>query len=129
MKIIINIIASIVFVIQFAFSAFSMLSMQKPITFNEMLYNDFLLVALPCSCIIVLIFLLLYNLNCIFLKNRIINVFFLVVGILAIYIHFYQLFVLNDLILISVVLLLIDCIVIHWIIKNFISNKTTRCIM
>jgi len=121
MKIIVNMIAGIAFIVQFAFSAFSMLSMQKPITINEIFYNNMLLVALPCSSIIVLLFLLLYNFNYKFLNNKIINVFFFVIGILALYIHAYQLFVLHDLILISVVLLLIDCYVIIRVIKLFIK--------
>ena len=121
MKIIVNMIAGIAFIVQFAFSAFSMLSMQKPITINEILYNYMLLVALPCSSIIVLLFLLLYNFNYKFLNNKIINVFFFVIGILALYIHAYQLFVLHDLILISVVLLLIDCYVIIRVIRLFIK--------
>lgn len=121
MKIIVNIIAGIAFIVQFAISAFSMLSMQKPITINEILYNNMLLVALPCSSIIVLLFLLLYNFNYKFLNNKIINVFFFVIGILALYIHAYQLFVLHDLILISVVLLLIDCYVIIRVIRLFIK--------
>jgi hypothetical protein len=121
MKIIVNMIAGIAFIVQFAFSAFSMLSMQKPITINEIFYNNMLLVALPCSSIIVLLFLLLYNFNYKFLNNKIINVFFFVIGILALYIHAYQLFVLHDLILISVVLLLIDCYVIIRVIRLFIK--------
>lgn len=121
MKIIVNMIAGIAFIVQFAFSAFSMLSMQKPITINEIFYNYMLLVALPCSSIIVLLFLLLYNFNYKFLNNKIINVFFFVIGILALYIHAYQLFVLHDLILISVVLLLIDCYVIIRVIRLFIK--------
>jgi hypothetical protein len=121
MKIIVNIIAGIAFIVQFAFSAFSMLTMQKPITINEIFYNNMLLVALPCSSIIVLLFLLLYNFNYKFLNNKIINVFFSVIGILALYIHAYQLFVLHDLILISVVLLLIDCYVIIRVIRLFIK--------
>ena len=121
MKIIVNIIAGIAFIVQFAFSAFSMLTMQKPITINEIFYNNMLLVALPCSSIIVLLFLLLYNFNYKFLNNKIINVFFSVIGILALYIHAYQLFVLHDLILISVVLLLIDCYVIIRVIILFIK--------
>jgi hypothetical protein len=121
MKIIVNIIAGIAFIVQFAFSAFSMLTMQKPITINEIFYNNMLLVALPCSSIIVLLFLLLYNFNYKFLNNKIINVFFFVIGILALYIHAYQLFVLHDLILISVVLLLIDCYVIIRVIRLFIK--------
>lgn len=122
MKIIVNMIAGIAFIVQFAFSAFSMLSMQKPITINEIFYNYMLLVALPCSSIIVLLFLLLYNFNYKFLNNKIINVFFFVIGILALYIHAYQLFVLHeDLMLISVVLLLIDCYVIIRVIRLFIK--------
>ena len=121
MKIIVNMIAGIAFIVQFAFSAFSMLSMQKPITINEIFYNNMLLVALPCSSIIVLLFLLLYNFNYKFLNNKIINVFSFVIGILALYIHAYQLFVLHDLILISVVLLLIDCYVIIRVIRLFIK--------
>ena len=99
----------------------NILSLNSPVTLNEILYNDLLIVALPCSDIIVVIFLLLYNFNYKFLRNRIINVFFLVVGILALYIHAFQLFVLNDLILISIVLSLIDSIVIVWTIKNIRS--------
>lgn len=123
MKIVVNTIAIIALFIQFAYSAFNMLSMQKPITSNDMLYNYFLLVALPCSDIIVIVFLLLYNFDYIFLKNRIINVLFLIIGILAMYIHVYQLFILNDLILSSIVLLLIDSFVFYRIIKKIMNSK------
>lgn len=123
MRIIINPIAVVSLVVQFAYSALNILSLNSPVTLNDILYNDLLIVALPCSDIIVVIFLLLYNFNYKFLRNRIIHVFFLVVGILALYIHAFQLFVLNDLILISIVLSLIDSIVIVWTIKNIRSKQ------
>ena len=121
MRIIINPIAVVSLIVQFAYSALNILSLNSPVTLNEILYNDLLIVALPCSDIIAVIFLLLYNFNYKFLRNRIINVFFLVIEILALYIHAFQLFVLNDLILISIVLSLIDSIVIVWTIKNIRS--------
>ena len=127
MRIIINPIAVVSLIVQFAYSALNILSLNSPVTLNEILYNDLLIVALPCSDIIVVIFLLLYNFNYKFLRNRIINVFFLVIGILALYIHAFQLFVLNDLILISIVLSLIDSIVIVWTIKNIRSVQKWAC--
>lgn len=127
MRIIINPIAVVSLIVQFAYSALNILSLNSPVTLNEILYNDLLIVALPCSDIIVVIFLLLYNFNYKFLRNRIINVFFLVIGILALYIHAFQLFVLNDLILISIVLSLIDSIVIVWTIKNIRSKQKWAC--
>ena len=123
MRIIINPIAIVSLIVQFAYSALNILSLNSPVTLNEILYNDLLIVALPCSDIIVVIFLLLYNFNYKFLRNRIINVFFFVIGFLALYIHAFQLFVLNDLILISIVLSLIDSIVIVWTIKNIRSKQ------
>lgn len=127
MRIIINPIAVVSLIVQFAYSTLNILSLNSPVTLNEILYNDLLIVALPCSDIIVVIFLLLYNFNYKFLRNRIINVFFLVIGILALYIHAFQLFVINDLILISIVLSLIDSIVIVWTIKNIRSIQKLAC--
>lgn len=125
MKVLINIIAVIALIVQSIFSIFNILIMKHPETFSQSLYNDFVFISSLCSCIIVFIFLLLYNSKNIKLKNKIISIIFLIIATLATYIHINQLFVLNDMILTSVVLLLIDGYVVHAIWKNLLGHKTT----
>ena len=48
MRIIINPIAVVSLVVQFAYSALNILSLNSPVTLNDILYNDLLIVALPC---------------------------------------------------------------------------------
>ncbi len=122
MRVLINIIAVIALIIQSIFSVFNILIMKQPETFSQSSYNYFVYISSLCSCIIVFIFLLLYNSENIRLKNKIINVIFLIIATLATYIHINQLLVLNDLILTSVVLLIIDGYVVHRIWKNYLKS-------
>lgn len=119
MKLLINIIAFIAFIIQFVFSVFNVLIMKKPETLNDTLYNDFIFISFLCSNIVVFVFFLLYNFKYKFLKNIVMNIVFLIIVILAAYIHIYQLFVLNDMIFTSCVLLLVDSYVVYSILKHF----------
>lgn len=120
MRVLINIISSIALIIQSVFSVFNVLIMKKAETLYETLYNDFIFTSYLCSNIVVLVFLLLYNFKYKCLENRLVNVFFLIIVILAAYIHIYQLFVQNDLILTSCVLLIVDIYVAHGIWKNLL---------
>lgn len=120
MRVLINIISSIALIIQSVFSVFNVLIMKKAETLYEALYNDFIFTSYLCSNIVVLVFLLLYNFKYKCLENRLMNVFFLIIVILAAYIHICQLFVQNDLILTSCVLLIVDIYVAHGIWKNLL---------
>ena len=111
MRHIINILVSIATICQFFVSVFNMLNMKKPETIEDSLYNDFVLIGCSCSFIIGLIFILTYNFRCKFLNSKTINLSFLVIVLFAVYVHIYQLFIQNDLMLVSGILLLVDIFV------------------
>ncbi len=112
MKILVNTIAFIAFIVQFPSFVFNAFTMKEPGTTMESLYNDFIFISFLCSGIIVLVFILLYNFRCKFLAYKVSRFFFIVIAVLAAYAHLWQLFVQKDLILMSSVLLLIDCYVV-----------------
>lgn len=111
MRYIINILVSIATICQFFASVFNMLNMKKPETIEDSLYNDFVLIGCSCSFIIGLIFILIYNFRYKFLNSKAINFSFLVIVLFAVYVHIYQLFIQNDLMLVSGILLLVDIFV------------------
>ena len=111
MRHIINILVSIATICQFFASVFNMLNMKKPETIEDSLYNDFVLIGCSCSFIIGLIFILTYNFRYKFLNSKTINLSFLVIVLFAVYVHIYQLFIQNDLMLVSGILLLVDIFV------------------
>ena len=111
MRHIINILVSIATICQFFASVFNMLNMKKPETIEDSLYNDFVLIGCSCSFIIGLIFILTYNFRFKFLNSKTINLSFLVIVLFAVYVHIYQLFIQNDLMLVSGILLLVDIFV------------------
>lgn len=111
MRHIINILVSIATICQFFASVFNMLNMKKPETIEDSLYNDFVLIGCSCSFIIGLIFILIYNFRYKFLNSKAINFSFLVIVLFAVYVHIYQLFIHNDLMLVSGILLLVDIFV------------------
>ena len=111
MRHIINTLVSIATICQFFASVFNMLNMKKPETIEDSLYNDFVLIGCSCSFIIGLIFILTYNFRCKFLNSKTINLSFLVIVLFAVYVHIYQLFIQNDLMLVSGILLLVDIFV------------------
>lgn len=108
MRCIINLVVCIATIFQFFASGFNMLSMKKPETIEDSLYNDFVLVGCFCSFIIGFIFILTYNFRYKFLESKIINLSFLAIVLFASYVHIYQLFIQKDLMLVSSTLLLVD---------------------
>ena len=68
------------------------------------LWNEFIFVSFICSSISVLIFILLYNFNFKFLKNRILNTLLLVIVLFAGFIHIWQIIELKGIFLNSCVL-------------------------
>ena len=108
MKILVNTIALIALTVQFVPFVLNAFTMKEPETVMESLYNDFIFISFLCSDIIVIVFILLYNLRCEFFEYKTSKFIFLVITVLAAYAHLCQLFVLRDLIVISSVLLLID---------------------
>ncbi len=111
MRCIINLVVCIATIFQFFASGFNMLSMKKPETIEDSLYNDFVLVECFCSFIIGFIFILTYNFRYKFLESKIINLSFLAIVLFASYVHIYQLFIQKDLMLASGILLLVDIFV------------------
>lgn len=112
MRIFINVIACITLIIQFLVAGINILVMQKPETVMEALYNDFIFISCFCSFAVVPVFILIYNFKYKYLESIIINFFFLVVVLFAVYVHLYQIFVQKDVMLTSCVLLLIDIYII-----------------
>lgn len=108
MKTIINIIACIAFGAQLFVSMFNALNMKKPETEIELLHNYFVLTAYICSLLSVPIFFMLYNFDFRFAKLKFCGIVFLGIILLGGYVLWGQLFVLNDFILTSCVILLFD---------------------
>lgn len=119
MKILVNTIAFIAFIVQFLSFVFNAFTMKEPGTTMESLYNDFIFISFLCSGIIVLVFILLYNFRCKFLTYKVSRFFFIVIAVIAAYAYLWQLFVQKDLILMSSVLLLID----GYVVCKALGNK------
>lgn len=118
MKIAINTIAVIVLSVQFFSFAFNALNQKKPESTLDFLCNYFNFIALLCSLLSVVIFIALYNFNSKFLKKKLLNYIMLIIVLLGIYVHVTQIFVLNDFVLTSCVLLLFD----YYIMRNILNN-------
>lgn len=131
MKLFINIAAIISFIIQSIFSIFNLLMLKKPESFGQSLYNDFLIISIPCSCLVVVIFLILYNIYKTHRINRMLTLTFGLIAVFASIIHICQLLILKDLIVTSLVLLLIDGFVLHdcWNKLNRISNCPSKSLI
>lgn len=108
MRIIINILVIISTILQFLVSVFNMLNMSKPETFEDSMYNCFVLVSCFCSFMVGFIFIMIFNFKYKPIENIIIKASFLIVALFALYVHLYQIFVQKDLILASCVLFLVD---------------------
>ena len=119
MKIVINTIAVIVLSVQFFSFAFNALNQKKPESTLDFLCNYFNFTALLCSLLSVVIFIALYNFNSKFLKKILLNYIMLIIVLLGIYVHITQVFVLNDFVLTSCVLLLFDYYIMRSILKSF----------
>ncbi|MPM24145.1 hypothetical protein SDC9_70626 [bioreactor metagenome] len=119
MKIVINTIAVIVLSVQFFSFVFNALNQKKPESTLDSLCNYFNVTALLCSLLSVVIFIALYNFNSKFLKKKLLNYIMLIIVLLGIYVHITQVFVLNDFVLTSCVLLLFDYYIMRNILKSF----------
>lgn len=121
MRSFINILALIALIPQIGFSVFSALSMKKPETVYEKLYEYFILTSLLCSDIVVLIFFLIYNSRHKYLSNNIFSIISLIIAVFAAYVYIYQILFFNDMKLLSCVLLLIDGYVVYRVNKNILQ--------
>lgn len=83
MRIIVNIIAFITLVLQFIYFAFSAGNQIKSESIMDSLHNYSNVAVLMCSVFTVMLFICLYNFNCKFLKNKILNCMFLFIVILG----------------------------------------------
>lgn len=123
MRELINIIALFALFVQSISCVLNCLTMPMPTTRGESWYQYFIFTSYLCSCIVVFVFFVIYNTNNCLVKNKIINILFLILVILAMYVHISQLFVLQDFILTSIILLLIDGYVVYRIWKNFKRSR------
>lgn len=117
MKIVINIIAAIVLVIQCIAFVLGVLTLRKAEKTTEILLQYFHVVAYICSLLAVVIFFVEYNFNFKILKNNLIIFILLTIVLLAMYIHVSQLFVLRDFVLLSCCLLSFDFYIVYHILK------------
>ena len=99
----------------------NILNMQSTENIWIYLWNEFIFVSFICSSISVLIFILLYNFNFKFLKNRILNTLLLVIVLFAGFIHIWQIIELKGIFLNSCVLVLMDIYIVCKIIQNVVS--------
>ena len=118
MKVIINTIAFITFLMQSIVFSFGALNQKKPKCTEELLYNYFVVLAFLCSLLTIVIFVVQYNLKNRMFEKKWINCILLIITILGIYINLYQLFVLTDFIVTSFITLLFDV----YIIRNIINR-------
>ena len=118
MKVIINTIAFITFLMQSIVFSFGALNQKKPKCTEELLYNYFVVLAFLCSLLTIVIFVVQYNLKNRMFEKKWINCILLIITILGIYINLYQLFVLTDFIITSFITLLFDV----YIIRNIINR-------
>lgn len=121
MRIFINIIAIIAFVIQSFSFVLNVLIQKKPESTIDSLYSYFVVIASLCSVLVIVLFILLYNFDFKFLKTKILNCFFCIVGFLGTYIHIWQLFIHNDFVLTSFVLLIFDIYIFCKILSSFFN--------
>ena len=118
MKIVINLIAAIVLVIQCIAFVLSVLTLRKAEKTTEILLQYFHVVAYICSLLAVVIFFVEYNFNFKILKNNLIIFILLTIVLLAMYIHVSQLFILRDFVLVSCCLLSFDFYIVYHILKT-----------
>lgn len=126
MKILINIVAFIAFIGQFFSFAFSAINQKKPESAIESVYNYYIFFAFLCSLITVVIFVVEYNFNFKLLKKKIPNYIFLVIVAVGIHIPILQLLALNDFLLTSCILLLLDYYIMRKILCNLFSSSDTN---
>lgn len=117
-----NTIAVIAFVIQSIFVVFNVLIQKKPESATNTMYNDFVAIAFFCSALVVVLFVILYNFNFEFLKNKNLNYLFCLVSLLGTYIHFWQLFTHKGFALLSFVLIIFDLYVFYKISRNLMQK-------
>lgn len=118
MKIFLNTIAFITFIVQCLSFAFNALNLKAPENTREALHNAFYFTAFLCSLMTVGIFMVLYNFNFKYLEKKIPNCILFVITTFGLYIHLLQLFELNDFLIVSCILLIIDCYIMNKILHN-----------
>ncbi len=123
MRGIINTIAFITFLMQSIVFTFGVLNQKKPTCTEEMLYNYFIITALLCSLLTIVIFIVQYNFKNKILEIKWLNCLLLIITILGIYVNLYQIFERADFIIISFIMLLFDICVIRNIINLFLNHK------
>lgn len=116
---IINTIAVIAFYIQLFSFVLNVFCMKAPEDDMDVLWNYFVIILYSCSVIAVIIFILFYNFEFKFLKNRILDSLILLVVASGGYIHIWQIAVQRDFIISSCLLALFDIYIIRKIIQNF----------
>ena len=116
---IINTIAVIAFYIQLFSFVLNVFCMKAPEDDMDVLWNYFVIFLYSCSVIAVIIFILFYNFEFKFLKNRILDSLILLVVTFGGYIHIWQIAVQRDFIISSCLLALFDIYIIGKIIQNF----------
>ena len=123
MKIIVNVIASIVFIVQFISFFIIVLNQMAPESTMESLYYYFVLTASLCSICTIAIFGVIYNFNFKTLHKKKTNYIFLVITILGLYIPILQIYLLNDFVLASCVLLILVSYNMLKIMKNLVPKS------
>ena len=117
MKRFINTIAGFSFIIQFFSCVLNVLSQRKASNVTDSLYNIFMSTAYVCSLFSVLIFLFYYNFDFKLLKKMYIKIISIAIVALGGYVYLFQLFVLQDFIFSSSILLFIAVLTIRKIIR------------
>lgn len=118
MRIVINIIALIVFVAQSVSFVLNALTLRKPECVTDSLYNFIFIIAFLSSLIAIIVFAVLYNLKFLLHKKKVLSYSLITIVILSIYIHIWHVLILKDFIMTSCVSLLFDYYIIHILITR-----------
>lgn len=122
MRVIINTIAFITFLMQSIVFTFGAFNQKKPTCTEELLYNYFIFTALLCSLLTIVIFIVQYNFKNKILEFKWLNCLLLMITILGIYANLYQAFVRADFIIISFIMLMFDIYILRKIISKVIRG-------
>lgn len=123
MKVFVNVIASIVFVVQFISFFLNVLNQEEVKNTIESMYHYFYITAYLCSLFTVVFFILVYNFTPKSLHQKVTNYIIIVVSILGLYIPILQLFELNDFVLTSFILLIFDSYTILKVLNNLLPKS------
>ena len=120
MKLFINTIVFIAFIMQFIAFFLGVTSLKKAENTLTLILHEFHFVAYICSLLVAIIFFVVYNYR--MNEKKSLNSILLIIALFAIYIYTSQIFVLNDFIATSLILLTTDIYIILKSLKRIMGT-------